>query len=107
MSAFKDTPSDAVFLGGVVPGLIMCIVAFNVATGRVYWPCRSGMVEVYTDVWRVTGTIAFKAGIALALFSWYLLANLKRTGRYAELCLAGSIAIAVLGLVACGIGFFV
>lgn len=106
MSAFKDTPGNAVFFGGVVPGLILCVVAFNVATGRVYWPGRGEVVVVYTDVWRVAGTIAFKSGIALALFSWYLLANLKRAGRYAELYLAGSIVIAVLGLVVCGIGFF-
>jgi len=106
MSAFKDTPGNVVLLGGVVPGLIGCVVAVNLAAGRVWWVWRGG-VEVYTDPWRLAGTVAFKAGIALALFSWYLLANLKRAGRYAELCLAGSITVAALGVVLCVVGFLV
>ncbi|HUW56781.1 MAG TPA: hypothetical protein VMZ92_09105 [Planctomycetota bacterium] len=106
MTLFKDTPGNVIFLGGVVPGLILCLVAVNLATGCVWWPSRSG-IEVYTDLWRVAGTVGFKTGIAAAFVSWHLLANLKRAGRYAELCLAGSIVVAAVGLVLCVIGFFV
>jgi len=107
MTLFRDRPADAIFLGGVVPALILCLVAVNLATGRVYVPTRYAGVAVYTDVWRAAGVIIFKTGVAAALFSWRLLANLKPVGRYAELCLTGSLVAVVVGIVLFIVGFVV
>ena len=108
MEGFKDRPSDIFWLGILTPGAILLLVAFNVVAWRVYWPAERGtaaLIEVYTDTWRVVGTVLMKTGLAGALVSWYLLANLKQTERTAELWLALSIVLVVAGLVAVVVGF--
>jgi hypothetical protein len=88
----------------VVPAAIMVLVIVNVVIGRVYWLGQGCTVQVFTDGWRIVGTILLKIGFALGLASWFLLANIERTMKYARPGIAFSVVFAATGVILCLIG---
>jgi hypothetical protein len=105
MNGFKDSRGKVVFLGAVVPGAIMALVIVNAVTGRVYW-IGQGEIYIFTDAWRVVGTILLKSGFALGLVAWFLFANVERVMKLARPCMFLSVAMTLVGILFCGIGFF-
>ncbi len=106
MNGVKDQPVTVIFLGIILPAAIMVLVIVNAVTGRVYWLGQGCTVQVFTDGWRVVGTILLKTGFALGLASWFLLANMQRTMKYAHPGIALSVVFAVTGVILCLIGCF-
>jgi hypothetical protein len=105
--AVKDTPVRAFFPGYVAPALLMLLALVNVVTRRAYWPKRHGPIAVYTDGWRVCGSVALEVGLAVGLFAWYTLANDDRREHLAQPMLGVGVLMAVLGLALFGYGFAV
>ena len=104
MTGFKDSTPRVVCAGILLPVAMVALVLFNAIASRVYWPAR-GEINVFTDAWRVTGTIVLKLGFALAFVSWFLFANLERTEGFVEPCLAISVIACVTGLALCLVPF--
>lgn len=103
----KDTPTRAFFPGYVVPGLLALLVLVNLANRSAYWPQRRGSIVVFTDGWRVAGTVLLEVGLAVGLFAWYVLANDERREHLAQPILAVATLAAVVGLALLGYGFVV
>jgi hypothetical protein len=99
-----------VWLGEIVPTLLVLLVGINVATGRVWWPDQGAYPNyfmAYTKLPMVIGAIMLKLGLAGGLFSWYLLAELDRTEHLALPGLSVSIACAGIGCVLFIVGIFI
>ncbi|OJW22678.1 MAG: hypothetical protein BGO49_01480 [Planctomycetales bacterium 71-10] len=103
----KDSPTQAVFPGYVVPALLSLLAFVNLWTGGAYWPKRRSGISVFTDGWRVSGSILLELGVAAGLFAWYVLANDDRRESLAQPVLGASILAAVAGLGLFGYGFWV
>ncbi len=93
MCMTRDSASRMVFLGFIVPGLIMVLVIHNLFVGRVYllWNRSGGSSGVvdYQDLiwgvlswnddsWVIAAAVLLKSGIAVFLHAVYGLANLDR-----------------------------
>ncbi len=103
----KDTPTRAFFPGSIVPALLVVLAAIQFATRSAYWPQRRGWLAVYTDGWRVSGTILFELGLASGFFAWFVLANDERREYLARPILIAAILVTIFGLALFGYGFFV
>ena len=103
----KDTPTRAFFPGYIVPGLLMLLVLINLLTRSAYWPRRRGSIAVFTDGWRVSGSILLEVGLASGLFAWYILANDDRREHLSQPLLGVSVLVAILGVALFGYGFLV
>jgi hypothetical protein len=103
----KDTPTRAFFPGYVVPVLLGVLVIVNLLTHTAYWPARRGMLMVFTDVWRVSGTILLEVGLAAGLFALYVLANDDRREHLAQPVVGIAVLVAIVGLALFGYGFLV
>ena len=106
MNGVKDQPVMVVLLGVVVPAAIIVLVIVNVVIGRVYWLGQGCTVQVFTDGWRIVGTILLKIGFALGLASWFLFGNAERTMKFAQPGIALSVVLAIIGVILCLIGSF-
>lgn len=102
----KDTPTRAFFPGYVVPALLALLVAINLVTRSAYWPQRRGPLVVFTDGWRVSGTILLEIGLASGLFAWYILANDDRRQHLAHPILGAAVLVEIVGVALFVYGFF-
>jgi hypothetical protein len=103
--AVKDTPTRAFFPGYVAPALLVLLALINLLTGRAYWPRRGGSLAVFTDGWRVCGSILLEAGLATGLFAWYVLANDDRREHLSQPLLGVAVVTAIVGVALFGYGF--
>jgi hypothetical protein len=103
----KDSPTRAFFPGYVVPALLSLLVVINLVTGRAYWPRRGGSLTIFTDGWRVSGSVLLEVGVALGLFAWYVLANDDQREHLASPLLGTAVLVAMAGLAVFGYGFMV
>ena len=105
----KDPPQRVLWVGWVVPAILVGLAIMNFWTGRVYWLAGRGAAQgliSFTDPMRFWGIVALKLGLATATFSWHVLANYpKHDQRAGPLAIAG-IAVAAAGFIAYCAGFF-
>lgn len=103
----KDSAARAFFPGYVIPCALGFVILWNFWTGNVYWPhrgYRQGWVA-HPERFTFWGTILMKAGIAAALYAWYVLANDDRREHRAIPIMRAGAAAACLGLVMVYLGF--
>ncbi len=113
-SWMKDSRLTVVVLGYLIPVCILVVVVTNLVLGKVVLPAErtsgdlmEGLLQTYSDAWRIGGTIMIKLGIAGACYAWYAVANHVRMERWALVSLLSSVITAILGLVVLSIGSFV
>ncbi|MCP4593606.1 MAG: hypothetical protein GY842_22955 [bacterium] len=110
----KDSTFKMAVVGYGIPLCILAVVVANIVVGKAFTPAGratgdviDGLVQSYAFGWQFAGVVLLKMGSAAALFSWYALANYKRTELWAPPALLASVVVMVLGLVAFAVGFFV
>lgn len=102
----KDSKFKMVLVGYVIPVCILLVVVVNLAVGITVVPSGhhvrgdmlDGLVQSHPYGWPFAGVVTAKIGLAAALFSWYGLANHRRTEGWAELGLLLSIVVIAVGL---------
>ena len=111
MDGHWDCRTRIVLAGLIVPTAILLLVAFNIATGTVYWPPLYpytdlvwGVFTTFDDAWRVAGTVLAKVAVGSTLFCHFVVGNSSRFGQWSRLCVLVSAGLALvgLGLVAAG-----